>query len=205
MKFSRKLIVAAACVLLPTLAAAQEKPAEKPKPAEAPKAEAARAPEEQAPRASRSAVAYRLHITVVESDGSKITANLPYVLNGTATTEPPAVSPSIRMGIRVPIQTSPTQIQYQNIGTDIDSWGRVLEPGRLIFKLFVRRSSVRFSEPVAGEPPAREASGQPIIQEFNGASEFILRDGQSTQLALATDPVSGRVLKVEAKLELLKP
>lgn len=182
--------------------AAQERPAERPKPAEAPPPPPPRPVDEV--RAKSTGTAYRLFITLTETDGAKTTANLPYVLNGIALSDGAGVPASIRMGIRVPIQTSPTQLQYQNIGTDIDCSARVVEPGRLSLRLSVRRSSVRIDEATA-EGSAGRAPGQPVMQEFSGASEILLRDGQGQQITLATDPHSGRVLKVDAKLELLKP
>ena len=56
-----------------------------------------------------------------------------------------------------------------------------------------------------GEKPATEASPlPPLLRDFRSDVSFLLRDGQTTQLTAATDPVSGDVLKVEVTLNVVK-
>jgi hypothetical protein len=43
-----------------------------------------------------------------------------------------------------------------------------------------------------------------MIQQFRGDVGLLLRDGQGSETTVATDPVTGRVLKVEAVLSVLK-
>lgn len=45
---------------------------------------------------------------------------------------------------------------------------------------------------------------QPVIQAFKSDLDLLIRDGQTLQSTLATDPLSGRVTKVEATVNILK-
>jgi hypothetical protein len=51
---------------------------------------------------------------------------------------------------------------------------------------------------------ATEAGGRPILGNFSSESEFYLRDGQTAQSIMATDPHSGRVMKIEVTLNVVK-
>jgi hypothetical protein len=43
-----------------------------------------------------------------------------------------------------------------------------------------------------------------MIRQFRGDVTLLLRDGQEAEATVATDPLTGRVLKVEAVLNVLK-
>jgi hypothetical protein len=43
-----------------------------------------------------------------------------------------------------------------------------------------------------------------MIRQFRGDVALLLRDGQESDVAVATDPLTGRVLKVEILLTVLK-
>jgi hypothetical protein len=47
-------------------------------------------------------------------------------------------------------------------------------------------------------------SSQPVVQQFKTEVELLMRDGQTIQSTLATDPVSGRVTKVEVTVNVMK-
>jgi hypothetical protein len=51
-----------------------------------------------------------------------------------------------------------------------------------------------------GEEPLGEGSRL----AFRSEAFFVLRDGQSSQLTVATDPVSGDVVKVDVTLDVVK-
>jgi hypothetical protein len=162
-----------------------------------------------------------LKITVVfsEYDGEKKISSLPYVLNHNATRGNSRTS--LRMGLRVPIVANsaataagvaPPQVQYHNVGTDIDCLVTNRE-GLYQLHLELRRSSVYSPEVVPGRTAgaANEntvdmyaARLNPVIREFSGAVDALLRDGQTVQTTMATDPVSGRVLRVDVTLNVIK-
>lgn len=205
MKVSYWLGMCAALVLLAAPAAkAQDKPATE-----------TRAPEAIVPA--------KLQIVLTEYDGTKKLSSMPYsiplVLQGTALTS------SLRMGLRVPVNTSISKtgeasFQYIDVGTNIDvsdigyRMNHVLPtPGRFSVDIKIDRSSLYVpsrdkdghidggKDWTAGEPPPGD---EPMIRQFRGDVTLLLRDGQEAEATVATDPLTGRVLKVEATLNVLK-
>ncbi len=172
----------------------------------------------------------RIQVVFSEYDGEKKISSLPYTLNHNATRGNSRTS--LRMGLRVPIVTAPAkegltaQVQYHNVGTDIDCLVTNRD-GLFLLHLELRRSSVYTPDAgVAGGVPgglpggavtqklrdskAREdievggVPSNPVIREFSGAVDALLRDGQTVQSTMATDPVSGRVLRVDVTLNVIK-
>jgi hypothetical protein len=45
---------------------------------------------------------------------------------------------------------------------------------------------------------------QPIIRQFKTEMEAALADGQTAEITHVTDPLSGKLLKIEASLTVLK-
>jgi hypothetical protein len=48
------------------------------------------------------------------------------------------------------------------------------------------------------------SSGQPVIQQFSSELDVLIRDGQTLQTTVATDPVSGRVTKADVTVNIMK-
>jgi hypothetical protein len=71
----------------------------------------------------------------------------------------------------------------------------------------VERSSV-YLPGTEGKPAAvggSEISGaQPIVQQFRTQVNLLIRDGQTIQSTVATDPVTGHVTKVDVTLNAIK-
>ena len=165
----------------------------------------------------------KLQIVLTEYDGTKKISSMPYsiplVLQGTALTS------SLRTGVRVPVntiisKTGEASFQYIDVGTNIDvsdiayRMNHVLPtPGRFSVEIKIDRSSVYVpsrdkdghidggKDWTAGEPPPGD---EPMIRQFRGDMTLLLRDGQEAEATVATDPLTGRVLKVEAVLTVLK-
>jgi len=47
-------------------------------------------------------------------------------------------------------------------------------------------------------------AAQPIVRQYRSTMTLLLKDGQTVQRSMATDPVSGRVLKVDVTLNVVK-
>ena len=115
------------------------------------------------------------------------------------------------MGLRVPIETSSNagvkQFQYEDVGTSIDGRAEKTGDGRFLLKLGVDRSSV-YVPGTEGKSAAvggsEISSAQPIVQQFRTQVNLLIRDGQTIQSTVATDPVTGRVLKVDVTLNVIK-
>jgi hypothetical protein len=174
-------------------------------------------------RAPEAIVPAKLQIVLTEYDGTKKISSMPYtiplVLQGTALTS------SVRMGVRVPVNTTTSKagessLTYVDVGTNIDvsdidyRMNHVLTtPGRFSVELRIDRSSLYVpsrdkdghidggKDWTAGEPPP---GNEPMIRQFRGNVTLLLRDGQESEATVATDPLTGRVLKVGATLNVLK-
>jgi hypothetical protein len=164
------------------------------------------------PAVTGTAVPIKIQVTFSEYDGDRKVGSLPYVLNHNAEVNRETRT-SLRMGIRVPIITAApnaadSRVQYQNVGTDIDCWVRLDLAGTFRTTFELRRSSLYTpgadSRQIEWKPNDPAMPGNPFFREFSGRVDALLRDGQSTQTTMATDPVSGRILRVDVTLTVIK-
>jgi hypothetical protein len=167
----------------------------------------------------------KLQIVLTEYDGTKKISSMPYSIPFILSRA--ALTSSLRMGVRVPVnsiisKTGEASFQYIDVGTNIDvsnidyriNQSHLLStPGRFSVQLKIDRSSLYVpsrdkdghidggKDWTAGEPPPGD---EPMIRQFRGDVTLLLRDGQEAEATVATDPLTGRVLKVEATLTVLK-
>src|SRR5205814_8861188 len=135
-----------------------------------------------------------------EYDGEKKISSLPYTLLINAES-PRGQKASIRMGLKVPVATSANQFQYLDVGSNLDGWAGKIEDGRFVLHLSIERSSTYSGAGHGSSFGGKELdAAQPVIQAFRAELDLLLRDGQTIQSTLATDPVSGRVSKVDVKI-----
>ena len=151
----------------------------------------------------------RVQVVFSEFEGEKKLSSLPYtfLVNADERGERAAV----RMGLRVPIEASSNsgvkQFQYMDVGTNLDGRAEKTEDGRFLLMLNVEKSSVY--RPGASEKPAslggnEISAAQPIVQQFRTQVNLLIRDGQTVQSTVATDPVTGHVLKVDVTANVIK-
>jgi hypothetical protein len=145
----------------------------------------------------------KVAITLVEFEGEKKVKSLPYILMVVADGKH-----KLRIGSRVPIYTGKEHgMQYLDVGTNIDCEVAQTQDGSFQLKLTLDRSWVEGDIPVPVERSSSQPSGQfaePIIPQFKSDLSLLLRDGQTVESTFATDPLSGKVFKVEVALNLLK-
>jgi hypothetical protein len=161
---------------------------------------------EEKPEVKRDITPLRVQVVIAEYDGEKKLSSLPYTLLVNAE-NPRGQKASIRMGLKVPIAISAGNYQYTDIGANLDGWAGKAEDGRFILHLSVERSSAYSSG--SGQRPTTVGgnevlSTQPVIQAFKSELDVLIRDGQTIESTVATDPVSGRVTKVGVSLNILK-
>jgi hypothetical protein len=151
----------------------------------------------------------RVQVSFTEFEGDKKISNLPYTFLVNA--DDRGAKAAVRMGLRVPIETSSNtgakQITYQDVGTNLDGRAEKTDDGRFSLVLNVEKSSAYL--PGSNEKPASVggneiSSAQPTIQLFRTQVNLLIRDGQTIQSTVAADPVTGRVLKVDVTLNVIK-
>jgi hypothetical protein len=152
----------------------------------------------------------RVQVIFNEYNGDKKVSSLPYTLLVNADDRGPVAA--IHMGLRVPIPSGSggtiKQYQYQALGTNLDGRAEKMEEGRFMLKLNVVHNSVytpsptEKAAPVGGSELSVEAP--PVIQEFSSQVNLLIHDGQTIQSTVATDPVTGHVLKVDVTMNVIK-
>jgi len=147
----------------------------------------------------------RVQVVFTEYEGEKKISSLPYTLLVNADDRGPLAA--VRMGLRVPIEVNSNQFQYQDVGTNLDGRAEKADDGRFLLKLNVEKTSV-YAPGASGKPASvgvgEIANKQPIVQQFRTQVNLLIRDGQTIQSTVATDPVTGHILKVDVTLNVLK-
>ncbi len=149
----------------------------------------------------------RIAVTFTEFEGDKKVKSLPYTMVVVADGKPP--KSVVKMGSRVPVYAGKEHgMQYLDIGTNIDCQASRANDNRFDIRLILERSWVEGNLAVAVDPDASsQSTGQfpePIVRQFKSELSLTLRDGQTVESSFATDPLSGKVFKVEVSLAVMK-
>ena len=195
----KHFMVATALMLLAVQANAQDAKNAEP-------SKAARSSDAKVPDTLKNIVPLKVTVVFTEYDGEKKLSSLPYALFLKADDNSRFVG-RVRMGVRVPIWTGGKEsaIQYQDVGSNLDCSAQAAEDGRYMLDLSLERSSIypNSSEyPAASKPD--EQPHQPLVRQFRANLALMLRDGQTTQNTIATDPLNGHIVKVEVTLNVIK-
>lgn len=148
-------------------------------------------------------ITLKVQVVFDEYDGAKKVASLPYIFH--VITDDRYASggrTSIRDGVQVPVASGKDgAINYMTVGTNLDSSATsTSENGAFKLYLSVERSWLFTPDDMK---PAMDinhattgAGGNPFIQAFHSTFNLLIREGQTVEAALATNPLNGRVLKV---------
>jgi hypothetical protein len=148
----------------------------------------------------------KVQVVLSEYAGAKKISSLPYTL----TVNTASRATHLRLGLRVPVATGGgsagqgTQWQYLNMGTNIDCSAKALPNGQFQLDITVDRNS---AYPAGTANTMRElhiVSMAPIMRNFRVSNTLILRNGQTDESTVATDPTGGHVLRVSVTLHVRK-
>jgi hypothetical protein len=192
MKKSVYLLLLAAALCLPSMQAlAQDKPQEKSKSDDKP----------------RPSVPIKVQIVFSEFDGDKKISSMPYSFMVIADERMGGnYSTSLRTGVRVPVEVGSKDQQtiYMDIGSNIDCGIRSEEDGRFRLMLTVDRSALYPNKSAEGERMVANPNGQPVIRQFRTSENLVLKDGQTSENIMSTDPLNGHTLRVSVTINVLK-
>lgn len=149
----------------------------------------------------------KISVTFTEFEGDKKVKSLPYTTIVVAGGKNP--KSVLKMGNRVPVYTGKEHgMQYLDVGSNIDCLASRTKDNKFELLLSLERSWVEGAIPVAVDSGASsQSSGQfsePIVRQFRSELSLTLRDGQSVESSFATDPLSGKVFRVEVSLNVVK-
>jgi len=158
------------------------------------------------PPTLRQATPLRLQITFTRYQGEKKVGSVPYTLSLNS----PGRPAKLRMGIQVPIQSlkEPSPLQYRDVGNNLDCNAEPVDADRHLLVCTFEQSSVYSADPErrgSGSAVSEVSTGgAPLFRNFRSDASLILRDKESAQYTMATDPVSGEVLKIDVTLTVVK-
>jgi hypothetical protein len=153
----------------------------------------------------------RVQVTIAETEGERKVVSLPYTYFLRAGDGGPG-SPwtKLRTGSRIPVYSGKDSgMQYLDVGTNIDSRAFSSDNGRFDVTLNLERSWVEGVVPME-RPTAQTADAhtgtfrEPVIRQFKTELTLPMRDGQSTQSTVATDPLSGKILSLTITINVVK-
>jgi hypothetical protein len=162
-----------------------------------------------------SKASLKIQVVFTEYDGDKKLKSLPYSFLVTTHTRDGWPEAKIRVGSRVPVYTGGEHgsMSYMDVGTNIDCRAEVAGESQYRIFLSLERSwvdgdvLVPVEKATASAPqgdPHTTQFREPIIRQYKAELSPILKDGQSIETSLATDPLSGRVVKLEVSVSLVK-
>lgn len=139
-----------------------------------------------------------LHVQVVfsEYDGEKKISSLPYSFTVNADERRARPDSQIRTGARFPVTTGKEQMTYMDIGTNVDCSATQQEDGRFKLQMTVERSSVL--------PDTPSGATNPAVRQFRAEMNPVLKDGQTVEAIVSTDPLSGHSYHVSVTLNVTK-
>ena len=157
-----------------------------------------------------SAVTLKVTITISRWDAEKKVSSSPYVLmvvpsyGKVAEMGADGDSTTVQMGSETPVpSTAITEgkpapsYQYKNLGTNISVSARPVDEGRYNVSVGVQDSQLGTPQTIAGSTVARYLT-------FRSNNRLTMRDGQTTQYAVATDTITGQVVKLDVTMNVVK-
>jgi hypothetical protein len=157
---------------------------------------------------SKPAIPVKVQVVFTEQDGDKKIASMPYSFISAARDIYGSYdSTSIRSGVRVPIETDgkDQKTTYLDVGSNIDCRIIVEDDGRFTLHLVFDRSAIYPGGAQSEEKlEVTRPNGQPVIRSFRISDTMILKDGQTSESVLSTDPLTGHILHVSVTITVLK-
>ena len=167
-------------------------------------------PPAQAGVGQTSAVTLKVTVTISRWDAEKKISNSPYVLmvvpsyGKHAEVGQDGDHTTVQMGSETPVpattltdgKTVPSY-QYKNLGTNINVAARPVDDGKYNILVSVQDSQLGAPQTIAGGTAARYLT-------FRSSNRLTMRDGQTTQYAVATDTITGHVVKLDVTMNVVK-
>jgi hypothetical protein len=139
----------------------------------------------------------RVQVVFTEYDGDKKVSSLPYSFTVNADERRARPGSQVRNGARIPVATGKDQFTYLDVGANIDCSATLQDDGRFKLMMVVERSFVSPDTPSAN-------SMVPVVRQFKAEMNPVLKDGQTIESIVATDPLNGHVFHVNVTLNLAK-
>ena len=93
----------------------------------------------------------------------------------------------------------PVSFSYRTVGTAIDCTPTPSGDGRFRLDLTISHDSISYSGDGTPSP-----QGAPVFPTFSATNTLVLKDGETGQLTVAADPMTGDVIRVDVTLTVVK-
>jgi len=153
----------------------------------------------------KPSVPVKVQLVFSEYDGDKKVSSLPYVFAVLAN-DRGVDGTSVRMGVRVPVEidSKDQKTTYLDIGSNVDCRVKTEEDGRFVVSLTMDRSALYPNKSAEAERLVSETKGLPLIHQFRTNENLLLKDGQTLESTLSTDPLNGHTVRVSVTLNVQK-
>jgi hypothetical protein len=152
-------------------------------------------------------VPLKVHVVISKYRADKKISSLPYDISVNTNSGPTR----LRIGGDVPypatrVQKSdakpPEAVSYtfRTVGTSIDCTGFTEEGGRFRLNVTVSDDSIAYAD----EKDPGGLTDVPRFRTFSTSNTLLLKDGQTTQMTTAADPITGEVMRVDVTLTVMK-
>jgi hypothetical protein len=154
---------------------------------------------------TRPGIPIKVQVVFSEYDGDKKVSSMPYTF--VAVTDEKVSGryhTSLRTGVRIPVEVggADQKTNYMDVGSNIDCSIWSTDDDRYILYLVFERSALYSAE---DKQPATHPAGQPpLVRQFKASVNTILRDGQTTESVVSTDPLNGHSLHVSTTINAIK-
>jgi hypothetical protein len=161
------------------------------------------------PETQKAITPLRVQVVFNEYDGDKKVGSLPYTLLVNA--DDRGAPAAVRMTFHVPVSTSSDggakHVGQYALTTNLDGHAEKTDDGRFLLRLSLEKSSIYLAG--ANQKPAslggsEVSANDPVQQDFRTQVNLLVRDGQTIQSTVATDQVSGHVLKIDVTVNSIK-
>lgn len=149
----------------------------------------------------------KVQIVFTEFEGDKKVSSMPYTFTVVSDEKVGGnYSTRLRTGIRVPIEMDGKEQKttYLDAGTNIDCGIKAEDDGRFHVYLTFDRSTIYPNKSNEGERLVPDPGGQPLIRQFRSDETLILKDGQTSENLMSTDPLNGHTLRVSVTINVQK-
>jgi len=156
-------------------------------------------------KAKSPAIPVKVMIVFTEFDGEKKISSMPYSFVSYVS-EKDYPGTSIRNGVRIPIEieSKDQKTTYLDVGSNIDCRVVVDDEGRFRLNLIFERTALYPNRSSEGERLVSEPNGLPLIRAFRANQNFLLKDGQTVEGVLSTDPLNGHNLHISITINTQK-
>ena len=162
---------------------------------------------QEKPKSAKPIIPMKVQIVFTEMEGEKKVSSLPYNFSVLVDDRPSGrYSANLRTGVRVPVEVDgkDQKISYIDIGTNIDCGIHEEEDGKFRVLVNFERSALFPNKTEDGERLVTPSNGQPLVRQLRLSNELLLKDGQTSDMILSTDPLTGRVLRASVTINVVK-